>query len=223
MKTKNIVPITYLSGTGGNFISWFVNNANHNIQHTIELSKHGNAHKNPFQYHGTNNRLSIQDHIKINETLEQSLIRFPDTIWYPGLHVGYLKNALNIFNKIIRISLHHSDFKTVNAIMVGKIKIDNGELTENEINDENFIDKRLHDYWEFWVDNFREESYENVLYIKFSELLYGDTSFVQQISEFTSIPLKNFNFNNLEIWREKTLFGIKHVESYKQLSEGYTI
>lgn len=213
MKVNNIVPITYVPGTGGQFLSWFINNAQNNLNEDFDLSIHGNAHQNPFQYHGENNILRKPDDAKIKDVLGQVERRFPKTIWYPNLHVKFLQNALDVFEKIIRISVEENDFKTVNSLLVGKLKIDNLRLSKTEIETQSYIDTRLHDYWSLLVNLFKEEPYDNVLYVKFSDLLYGNYDFVEKISGFTNIPVNNFNLRNVDLWRDKTLLGLIQVKS----------
>ena len=46
LPTEDIIPVTFIGGTGGNFLCHFIVSAKRNIKNIIELSEHGNAHKN---------------------------------------------------------------------------------------------------------------------------------------------------------------------------------
>ena len=43
-KNSNIVPISFIAGTGGRMVSYLINSARCNIPTQIEFSKYGNAH-----------------------------------------------------------------------------------------------------------------------------------------------------------------------------------
>ena len=79
-----IRPVTYLGGTGGNFLSWFLSLAQRNdLETKMTFSEHGNAHASPYACHGDNNRQAVDDNIKLNDLIDQSPKRFPNSIWYP--------------------------------------------------------------------------------------------------------------------------------------------
>ena len=42
--TEDIIPITYMGGTGGNFLCHFIVSAKINVNHKISFSDHGNVH-----------------------------------------------------------------------------------------------------------------------------------------------------------------------------------
>jgi len=212
-KNSEIVPVTYLGGTGGNFLSWFISLAQRNDNTIMQFSEHGNAHASPYACHGDNNRQAVDDNIKIHDLLEQGPRRFPNTVWYPNVHLKNLSLAANQFERAIRITLDEDDCDTLISIMTGKVRLDLNILKLEDIDKNHFNRKQtLLD----WLPMYQVEPFDNVLFVPFKDMMYNSADvLVNKLAEFTSIPAEHFNKSNLLAWRMKTSDGIKHINTYR--------
>ena len=216
-KIYDIIPITFNGGTGGHFLAWFVNLAYLNDVTLMNFSVHGNAHGNDFKYHGSNNTVNVPDIKKINEVIDQKLTRFPNNVWFPNIHLADLDLARSTFQKNIRITYECNDIPELLNVVTGKVFKDLMFATDQQIGIFRIgKENQLKNYQPL----FTKTDYSDVCYITWKELLYGsENQLIQSLSDYTSIPLNNFNSNNLHNWRKKTIESIETMNKYNQRSE----
>jgi hypothetical protein len=204
----NIVPVVFVGGSGGNFISRFISMARDNNQTPAKFSKHGNSHSG---------RLINFDHIysKISHICEDviPLIKkeryLPlDKTFYPSLHVGDVNVVPTIFNRAIKITFDQNYQQEVALVYVLKEEVDrqNKTFTIEKVNARiRFVEKynRLYNCCAA-IDH------PNVFNIDWTEIMYGNPQlFIEKLAEFTQIPFENFNLTNLLTWQNMTTSTIK--------------
>jgi hypothetical protein len=223
--TEDIVPITYMSGTGGNFLCHFIVSAKRNIKTVIKLSEHGNAHKgNLKDISGPPYGPSWNDQNKINFLmieLEQKLNHptnfFTQKPFYTCSHIVDINLISIYFNKFIRITYDIDDSMEVAIVFYGKWHIDQrnqwmSEGNEGKLNE--FKPSKLNLSHTLSIKRFQSkftklENMPNVLFISWKELFKGNIEeLITKISTFTDINPDNFSRESLIHWRTKTQYCI---------------
>lgn len=200
-KVKNIVPVTYYGPTGGNFVSWFLNLAYLNKKETMNFSEHGNAHLNPYKPAIINNRIFLDDKIKITQMIKVN--PSPNTTWYPNVHINDTKLLDDYFVKSVRIVFAEQDIPNLATLSLYKVYIDAYGIKEfkeqrkrMECNILKKCSKIFHD----------QPYFESIHYVSWKDLVFGSSEqLVEGLSKFTEIPIDNFNLENLKVWRSKTI------------------
>ena len=142
-KNANIIPITFVAGSGGRFISYLINSAKAVNPKKIEFSKYGNAHaiwdlnielvSTPF-----NNFVPAGEHAKIFfkayanvRQIHKYKLNNP-LPYYGSCHADDIDGLLMYFNKLINITYEDEDIHNIALVFVGKSLVDDAK-----INDEN--------------------------------------------------------------------------------------
>jgi len=206
LPTEDIIPITFIGGTGGNFLCHFIVSAKRNIKNIIELSEHGNAHKNCLKdVSGLNFGVSYPDHKKIDSILSSTLIYdMAKKPYYTSSHIDDI-NLINInFKRSIRIIYELDDVQEISTVFYGKFYIDESNTpfkSHNKFNKLNLIR---------WQSKFNYiENMPNVLFISWKELFKGNIKeLITKLSIFTEIDINNFSRESLMHWRDKTQYCI---------------
>ena len=204
--TEDIIPITFMGGTGGNFLCHFIVSAKRNSKDVIELSKHGNAHENclkeapgpPFGHNQPDTK-------KIIFILTQPLHSVAEKPYYTSAHITDINLINTYFKKSIRITYEQTDIEEIASVYYGKWYID-GNNVKSFSNT-----KRSHKiHIGMFQPTFTKiENMSNVLFISWKELFKGDIEeLIRKISIFTDINLDNFSRESIVHWRTKTQYCI---------------
>lgn len=227
MKNNFHIPITYAGGTGGNFLSSWLNAASLNNQSILNYSEYGNAHKTNINIlygggmnigTGTNlsEHLSEEEKIKlINDEVRNYHLRFFAT------HMANKNLLLNYFEKVIIITYEKSNIEEVAIVHTVKWAKDDDSIPVKKWVEEKLKSKTYPEMYSSFMKyqkvsllrflpDFTENNDNNVIYISWNNL-YNDEHniLVDRLSDQLNIPKDNFNLENLFKWRELTLKGIQ--------------
>jgi len=206
-KNIDIIPIRYMSGTGGQFLSNFITAAKNNNKYNIYLSVHGNAHQNNLSDFNIPKESAFgprfqNDTLNINSMLNLIGKEGSVPVYYPAMHLMNIEILLNIFDKVISIIYDIEDISDIALIYYGKFHIDEQPNTNISFSHKYVTTKITLKYSSRF---FKEYESANVLNVSWKELFHLDTNIlVEKISAFTSIPKENFNISNLLEWRKAT-------------------
>lgn len=220
-----VIPISYFVGTGGNFLRAFITDAKYNRHQPIKFSQYGNSHSYIEDFHVSSFfNLDDDDNDKLTAILETRPLSDSIEPYYVQTHIIDTNLLTANFNKNIRIVFSESDSLDIFHIFLGKVMND----TMN-VNYGNIIDLKVDKLDRFFIAHrmakhkfamltyhkyFHNDNLPNVLCISFKELLYYEPSILlKKLSDFTNIPIIQFNTVNLNKWRELTLQGIKLIQS----------
>jgi len=219
---EDIIPVTYMSGTGGNFLSKFITMAKNNSKDYLQLSKHGNAHGlENTELSGSGigptqpKTEKSDDDLKIKKILSNTPKENTSPIYYPCDHIVDLERCMKFFKKSIRITLEQRDIQDVAFSYTGKFEIDHRENDKKTA----MFNLKWHafvyisQYAKHFTDNIQ---LPNVLYISWKELMYNDPIIlINKLHNFTLIPKENFNVENLINWRKATISCIETISTAK--------
>ena len=209
MMTKNadIIPITYVGGTGGRFISTLLTMANQHRFEEIILSEHGNAHDNwhlPLPV----SSLSTSTGIHIESLLNLKVDSYFNKPYFISCHILELLTIMEHFEKSIRVVYDEDDVPDIVMIFLGKHGIDDCGYTADDLSKNYF---KLYLEYKFFQKRYfnlthKEIFTDNVLFITWKELCYSSpAAFVNSLSEFTNIPAHRFSIDNVLKWRKATM------------------
>lgn len=220
LPTEDVIPITYMGGTGGNFLCHFIVSAKRDIQNIIELSEHGNAHHRCLKdMFGPPYGPSQSDKDKINfiftELENKSVNFFIQKPFYTISHINDIDLINTYFKKSVRITYDLDDTEELATIFYGKWFIDHYE-NEGSINKLNQViipleQKKIHFQRMYRKFNWfiKLENMPDVLFISWKEFFKGNIEeLITKISTFTDINPDNFSRESLIHWRTKTQYCI---------------
>lgn len=210
LPTEDIIPITFMGGTGGNFLCHFIVSAKRNIKTVLELSEHGNAHQNclkdtfapPFGH-------DIPDNKKINFILTSPAQIVTEKPYYTSAHLVDI-NLINAnFKRSVRITYELDDIDEISVLYYGKFFVDTRD-TMNVINMKSSYIKYAKMGTILQQPKFTTiENMSNVLFVSWKELFNGNIEeLINKISIFTEIDTNNFSRESLMHWRNKTQYCI---------------
>jgi hypothetical protein len=200
---EDIIPITYLGGTGGTFVYHFITNAKYNNKDLINLSPNGNAHA-AAEKEIVSPMAGIfkPDQPKIDLILSQSLSSSVVKPCYVSVHILDLSLVTRYFKKSIRITYDNDDIDDLSYVMYGKWYIDDARHR---------LDQKTLTIPEFrlgflgWRRKFKTENVPDILFISWKELFKGNIDeFINKLSTFTDINIDNFSKESLIHWRNRT-------------------
>lgn len=207
-KTPNIIPIEYLAGSGGTFLSKFLTYAKLNRKELMEFSFNGNAHLVPYDD-------ITADHILHSYSKQQLLnLRATGNSYAPYfLPVHYHSNlsiddtVLGLFDRVIRITYDKSNIDDLVYTFIGKYHIDERNTNIPTLRAKRVI---LSNTAKFFLDRFNTN---NNLDISWNDMLYNDIDgLLNKLSDYTNIDKYQFCVENLYNWRIKTLACIENVK-----------
>jgi len=205
LPTEDIVPITYMSGAGGNFLCNFIVSAKRNIKTVIELSEHGNAHGGMRDIDPSSRGINWSDKDKIDYLLHQLTNPNPsiEKPYYVNCHVKDINLISNTFKKSIRIIYDLDDVKEIAVVFYGKWKIDEDKIKPFSIAKSNIMIRSFQSKFT------KLDNMPNVLFISWKELFKGNIEeLIIKLSTFTEIDSNNFSCESLMHWRNKTQYCI---------------
>jgi hypothetical protein len=212
LPTEDIIPVTFVGGTGGNFLCHFIVSAKRNIHDIIELSTHGNSHENSLKDILVLNRgLADPDDEKLSYVFSQQPNSF-EKPWHTAFHIQSLNTINNNFKRSIRVTYDLDDVNDIALCFYGKWFIDT-------INRDTTIKMRVSDsvYLFFTKKSLTEmnkffceiENMPNILFVSWKELFKGNIEeLIAKISMFTHINIEHFSKEILIHWRNKTQYCI---------------
>jgi hypothetical protein len=204
---KDIIPVTYMSGTGGSFLARFITFAKLNSKDILNLSKHGNAHTGYIELPRSVLGPVEDDIIKIEHILNIQPCDGVFPIYYVPVHIVDLQLCMNFFEKAIRITYEKDDIADVAICYVGKYHVD---AIHNE---SSIFNLNLHSQMMLlkFANQFSTMKLNsNVLHISWKEILHYDPNIlITKLNNFTQIPKENFNIENLYNWRKATISCIE--------------
>ena len=200
--TDDIIPISYMGGTGGNFLCHFIVSAKRNIKNVISLSEHGNAHEFSLKDLDTFSKgINWSDKDKIDFLLSQAPDATIKKPYYVSCHIKDINLINNIFKNSIRIVYDPDDLEEITSVFYGKWAVDDVQKTRPIYSKEFYLrDIRKHQ------SKFNKvEEMNNILFISWKEYFKGNIDdFIKKLSTFTNIDVKNFSKESLIHWRSKT-------------------
>ena len=207
LKNTDIIPISYVPGTGGNFLSALLHMANQNIFEEMKLSEHGNAHGTSHMAwpSASLNTPSIT-HVKSLSNFEVD--SFFNKPYFFSCHILDLLTIMEYFEKSIRIVYDEDDASEILMVFLGKYGIDESGFT-----DEHIKRRYHHRYTEYkqysnlhFNLTYEKEFKDRVLFITWKELCYSSVDdLINHLSEFTNIPKHKFSVDNIVNWRRTTI------------------
>jgi len=209
LPNEDIIPITYMAGTGGNFLCHFIISAKRNIKTVIKLSEHGNAHQHNLRdISGHPAGIPDPDIEKINFILSGLLRDTAEKPYYTPSHITDINLINDNFKRSIRITYDLDDISEIATVFYGKFVVDTYDPIKH-----NFMKQTPRTIKHgaiSWKSKFTKiENMPNVLFISWKELFKGNVEeLISKISIFTEIDTNNFSRESLIHWRNKTQYCI---------------
>lgn len=218
--------MTFISGTGGRFLSYLLNSSKSKDSPDIILSEHGNAHAvgmlgievYTLSYStATPVDIQIQDILNFHNSMGESLKK--ESPHYCSGHIIGIDQLLTSFEKAVLLSYDEDDILDTSYAFIAKHAIDDAKLNLTEI--KNLMYGIIKVNIEVMHDFISRKDLEpNLLNVSWKELYKGDINeFVKKISDFTQMPEGNFKVNDLIEWRKRTTNSI---EKMRKLFENET-
>lgn len=204
MISTEIIPVTYVGGTGGHFLCHLIVSAKRNNTNIIELSEHGNAHSFCIKdINSPPSGLLISDLFKIKYIFSQLPLEGLEKPYYTAAHIGDMNTVNSYFDRSIRITYEVDDIMDIAKVFYGKFIIDGGK-NKKSIKDISLEHHR-------WLNEFSfKDNMPNVLFISWKELLNGNVvDLISKISIFTDIDKDRFLPESIMHWRSKTQMCIE--------------
>jgi hypothetical protein len=219
---EDIIPITYMSGTGGNFLCHFILSAKNNNKNNITFSKYGNAH------HGLKDgqvpgNVHDSDIDKIKNILDvcKNKINFyknkVDKPFYVISHIRDIKLLSMYFKRFIRITYELDDVDELAKVFLAKAIVEPSDSVTKT-----FMIPQLVNILNEQSEYFKHvDGYEYSIFVSWKNLYHDDPSIlVEKLHNFTNIPKENFSVNLVSQWRIATNHGINYINtSLKELGE----
>jgi hypothetical protein len=200
LPTEDIIPISFMSGTGGNFLCHFIISAKINDNHNVSFSKYGNAHSGIRDLEmlpkgGLVDQDKILDYI-FSQTIKPNSIK----PYYTPAHLVDINLINATFKKSIRITYDFDDVPELYKVCYGKTTID----SSNPSNVVAYQPTKLI-YYKYSTIFKKIENMSNVLFVSWKELFKGNIDdLTNKISTFTHINSDNFSKETLVNWRNIT-------------------
>ena len=208
---KDIIPIMYMGGTGGHFISAFIRSAREHSKSKpsfFNFSEYGNAHRASVDL-GSAGGVGVPIEIQIKTILNHKIIIEPPCC--PPVHFIDIDATMKVFEKAIKITYDDFDIHEISHVFFIKQMIEEKKFKVTNTDDCRKELKKI----SLWTSKFKchfqtDGKYEDrVLSISWKEIYKQDTSdLIIKLSNFTGIPECKFNKNKLEEWRTLTKKGV---------------
>ena len=210
--TVDIIPISYMSGTGGNFLCHFIVSAKYNDfdKYALKLSIYGNAHGNGADIPIAPYAPYDSDEKKIDYLLSYDIATDKIKPYYTLGHIVDSQLITKNFKKSIRITYDKDDIDLLTNIFIGKYVSDSKNLVRNKLSI--FIPATKFQLVKNST-NFVYEQHDNVLYVSWKNIYHDNPSIlIDKLHKFTDIPVINFSIDQLLQWRDTTRLGANTVE-----------
>ena len=190
-KRNDIIPITFIGGSGGRFLGAFLYHAREG-HNNWNFTEHGSAvqcmqDRYPLVAKGT--MWDTIGHITSLNSIPISL-----TVKYIPCHISDVTLLLNYFDRVIKIHVDQVDWQEVGQQLSLKWRVDEQRRPPRNLY--------------FFIPNIIQESISSpqLLNINWKDLIYQDPKeFIRRLSSFTSLDESRFPLDQLLIWRELTI------------------
>lgn len=216
--TQGMIPITFAGGTGGQFLSYLLESAKIRDLSPIDdkLSEHGNSHRLRSMHMAVAPypaKLTYNDLLSVWHLPPENERIYP---YYCGTHISEIDDVLSYFDKIIRVTYDLDDIDDLVPIFVAKRLLDDNIIPKDDIDKikQGIATHRhfLTTQQQFFVD--RPDLVPKVLCVSWKEILkYDALILIKKLSDFTEMPIEDFNYDALIAWRNAT---IKCMNTMKQ-------
>jgi len=210
---EDIIPIAYMSGTGGNFLCHLIVSAKRNSKELLKLSEYGNAHGGLKDIHSPFLGPDAPDMEKVNHILSKTNTTTTSKPYYTALHINDTQLLGMYFKRFIRITYELDDVDELAKVFLGKHGIDcfNIKPTPTQLkfyfNKDKTTILKMFNYFNY------SKKFPNSLFISWKKLYHGDPSFlIHTLHRFTEIPIENFDIDSLLHWRDVTKNGIDMID-----------
>ena len=219
MKEKDIIPISYMNGTGGNLLSNIISHAKYPYKKILNFSTYGNSHHNPHlrEIHTLESDIVSPAMEKINFLLEKHIIgKATRPPFYPAVHIPESYLLSKYFEKSIKIVYDSQDYRDLSLVFFGKYFIDYMGKAEDLIKDPHEMNgciiSTIGRLYYYNMDFIKDDRYDNILYVSWRDLYKNPIeNIVSKLSGFTGIPEDQFTTEFIVEWRARTQYGINEV------------
>lgn len=199
MKRKDLIPIVYMSGLGGHFVSSFLCNTRDANIENWNFGVTGVCHFLQKDFIPTGN-VTVPSEIHLQVLLNEPI---NNVVKYYPTHMTDVVLAHTHFDKVIKIYCEESDIEDVLKVYSKKVSEGIPAKTAEKINYA-WLKVQVEKYKDAWRPNFELEPH--VLNISWKELVYeSPENIIKKLSGFTSLPIASFQIDKLEQWRNLTL------------------
>jgi hypothetical protein len=211
MKNQAIVPVTYMGGTGGQFVSALCYAARHSNYDGIKFSKFGNAHLSTTDFFLPGDFTN-----SVDKQIEKILsVDTPSPPYHVGMHLRDIDRVMDVFQRAIRITYSQNDIEDLAAIFLGKWGIDSNFCNLDDL--ENFqltyrkriffLNKNL-EYWQP-KNNFGDR----LLYISWRDLYKNSIDdLTKKLSTFIGFKFDSIVVEKIAEWRSLTENGLDNLK-----------
>jgi hypothetical protein len=201
-KRSDIIPILYMGGTGGHFLSAFLYHAREGDNYW-QFSKNGNTHHSQKEY---TNYASGEWDIAIDHITPLLQIPISDNIKYIMSHCTEPELALSYFDKVIKTYYESNDVYEITLAFLAKWGSDHNNLSIDELRKMSIPINLRHRNFPKLCKYYESDS---LLNISWKELIHNDPNLlISKLSKFTSMNVERFPIDKLITWRKLTLDGI---------------
>jgi hypothetical protein len=195
MKNNSLIPIIFISGTGGHFLMSLLITAYYNKHDPLKLGIHGDAHKTGYgQVHGN---LKNVNNLKI--FLE--IAKEDPNRKFIGFHSIHVNKVKEYFNKVIVITYDIENIDELAKIFAIKWGLDQVVPPRDPL----LIVKQHKIELRHALNHLKVPEDNHTCVVHWDELFRLDPNLlVSKLSSFTDIPIENFTIDNIINWREIT-------------------
>jgi hypothetical protein len=210
---EDIIPIAYMSGTGGNFLCHLIVSAKRNNKDILKLSEYGNAHDGLTDIYSPFLGPDAPDMEKVNHILSKTNTTTAIKPYYTALHISDTELLGMYFSRFIRITYDLDDVDELAKVFLGKHGIDCFKIKPTPTQLKFYFNKdktailKMFNYFNY------SKKFPNSLFVSWKELCHGDPSFlIHTLHRYTEIPIENFDMDSLLYWRDATKNGIDMID-----------
>lgn len=203
----DIIPVTFKSGSGGNFLCHFLISAKINNKELVKIGTTGNVHL--FGFNDVTKKAGLQwvgkdDQFIIN-TFAGSMKPGAVAPYFLPVHLYNLNLISESFKKSIRIVYDLDDAKDIATVFFNKFyntpeaRNVKSSLGLKTLEEEIYNTATCQPMFKY------EPNITNVLFVSWKEFFRGDAeSLITKLSVFTDIDASNFSRESLSLWRSAT-------------------
>jgi len=209
---KAVVPVIYMGGTGGHFLSALISRARLAIRNTdYRLSPYGNCH-DTYRDLGSCGGVDTPFDQQISRLRDHFLSpNAPGPVYYPPMHLIDHARVMDTFERAIKITYSKSDVSSIAKIFLIKwgVETEQWDLQDPQKMRQNqhYFIGLLMRFLRIWEPN--TDYGTRLLNISWQDLISADAQLlIQQISRFTNIDETAFDQEFLQEWRARTQLAI---------------
>ena len=205
---SSVVPIMYVAGSGGHFLSALLRRARSNFNNTdYGISGYGNCHDAKIDF-GVFGGMESPYQDKIDR-LKQKILE-PNVTYYWPIHFDDIDHLMKEFDRSIKITYEERDYSELAAIFYVKWGVE-GNNTKLPFSAYKFEDILIQYQKSFYPTTDYGDSILNISWYE----LYHERDIdliIDKLSNFTGIPVDRFDENFIVYWRESTAKGLLAVD-----------